>query len=81
MDPDSHPGGPKTYGSEGSGFWSGSATILYTNIQRVSKRGAGDVVVAFVFPIMMGSDADWGLVLYFHSFFRDGSDQRGLNEL
>jgi hypothetical protein len=77
MDPDSHPGGPKTYGSDGSG----SATLLYTNIQRVSKRGAGEVILVFVFPIMMGSDAEWGLVLYFPSFGRDGSDQRGLNEL
>jgi hypothetical protein len=56
MDPDSDPGGLNTYGSDGSGSGFVSATLLYTNIQRVSKRGAGEVVLVFVFPILMGSD-------------------------
>jgi hypothetical protein len=34
MDPDPDPGGPKTYGSDGSRFGSGSATLpIYKEIQ------------------------------------------------
>jgi hypothetical protein len=37
MDPE--PGGPKTYGSDGSGFGSGSATLLGTQVCGAARYG------------------------------------------
>ncbi len=42
MDPDTDPGGPKTCGSGGSGFVSGSATLIFAkNISVTSTSGVG----------------------------------------
>jgi hypothetical protein len=72
MDPDPDPGGPKTYGSDGSGFGSGSAKLIETILRDVPGISASFTRFAathVIFPSapLPGADLKGGVFL-FNSF-------------